>query len=286
MAAGDAEIRVGCSVHSPRAGAEIDPVQVYLEDLALAEVLLQPDCQQQLLHLAAQRPGVGQEQVFGHLLGQGRAALHHVSGDQVGQRGARQADHINAGVVPEAAVLHRHDGLRQVGRHVGQAERIAHHVAEAGEDMAGAVVQGQAGAARGVERRVRSGQVAREPQQHQRHREAAPYRPEIAQRTNRKRRRWTGPEGRKGVLGSRGAAGARRGGATVDETKDGGAPARCRGRSNRGGQVGRTVGRGASGDRAGHKPGRWVRWTVRQDPPPREAASECRAGNTIWPGGG
>ena len=51
------------------------------------------------------------------------------------------------GCAPEAAVLDRHGGRRQIGRHIVQAQRLAHHVAERGEHAAGAILQCQAGTA-------------------------------------------------------------------------------------------------------------------------------------------
>ena len=162
----DAEIHPRRGVHAPGAGAEIDAVQPDLEDLALAEAVLQPQRQQQFLHLAAERARVGQEQVLGDLLGDGRAALHQPPAGEVDPDGARQADRIDAGMVPEPAILDRDRGGRQIGRHVGQPQRIADDVAEGGEHVAGAVLQREARPARRVQRGFGPRQVAREPQQH------------------------------------------------------------------------------------------------------------------------
>ena len=93
---------------------------------------LQPQRQQQFLHLAAQGAGVGEEQVLGHLLGDGGAALH-APGRRVRSTQAARAMpiEIDAAVLPEPPVLHRHRRRRQVRRQVGQAQRLADHVAEA-----------------------------------------------------------------------------------------------------------------------------------------------------------
>ena len=84
----------------------------------MVNVLLQPQRQQQFLHLAAERARVGQEQVLRDLLGDGGAALHHAAGREVDPGGARQADRVDAGMVPEAPVLDRDHGGRQVRRQV------------------------------------------------------------------------------------------------------------------------------------------------------------------------
>ncbi len=114
-------------------------------------------------------------------------------------------------MVPEPAVLHRDRGGRQVGRHVGQPQRIADDVAEGGEHVAGAVLQRQAGPARGVQRGLRTRQVAREPQQHDGERQHAPDRGDdgVAQqaeapapRDGYAAQRCAGARGRAAVVGS------------------------------------------------------------------------------------
>ena len=94
LARRDAEIQPRRRVHAPGAGAEIDAVEPDLEDFLLGEMLLQPQRQQQFLHLAAQRAGVGEEQVLRHLLGDGRAALHQPPGGQIHPGRARHADQV------------------------------------------------------------------------------------------------------------------------------------------------------------------------------------------------
>ena len=53
------------------AAAEIDAVEVELEDLVLGEFPLQRQCQHAFLDLAAKGPAVGEEDVPGQLLGNG-----------------------------------------------------------------------------------------------------------------------------------------------------------------------------------------------------------------------
>ena len=61
------------------AAAEIDPVEIELEDLVLGELRLQRQRQDRLADLAAEGAVVGQEDVAGELLGDGRAALRPVA---------------------------------------------------------------------------------------------------------------------------------------------------------------------------------------------------------------
>ena len=89
------------------AGAEIDPVQIDLEDLVLGEAVLEPQRQQGLADLARKAPLGRQEQVFGELLGDRAAALDEMPGGEIGERGAQQPDRIDAEMAVEAAVLGR-----------------------------------------------------------------------------------------------------------------------------------------------------------------------------------
>ena len=62
-------------VDSVGAAAEIDAVQIELEDLVLAELALQRQRQDRFLDLAPEGAVVGQEDVARQLLGDGRSAL-------------------------------------------------------------------------------------------------------------------------------------------------------------------------------------------------------------------
>ena len=118
------------------AGAEVDPVEIEIEDLGLAELALQPGRQRHLLHLAGERALLRQEQVLGELLGQRRAALRDAAMQDVGDDGAGDADRIDAVMRVEAPVLDRHECLRHVARQVLQRHRGAAHVAAGGEQVA------------------------------------------------------------------------------------------------------------------------------------------------------
>ncbi len=100
--------------HAVGALAEIDLVQVQLEDALLAQRPLDPDRQQRLLDLAREADLVGQQHVLDHLLGDGRcadrplalAALH-----QVGRGGAQDGQRVDAVVAEEALVLGGDEGV-------------------------------------------------------------------------------------------------------------------------------------------------------------------------------
>ncbi len=158
------EIRLRRRIHPPGAGAEVDPVQIDLEDLLLGEMPFQPQRQQQFLHFPLGRACVGQEQRLRHLLSQRRPALHDPPGGQIDPCRAQQPLRVDAGMAPESPVLHRDDRLRQERRKLFQLQRFAHQIAVRGDDMPRPVLQCQAGAPNRIQRRLRPRQVARIPQ--------------------------------------------------------------------------------------------------------------------------
>src|ERR1700760_1928043 len=87
------------------AAAEIDLVEIELEDLLLAEFPFQRERQDHLAKLAREGPAVGQEDVARELLGDGRSALHVRMAGRVDVERAGDADRVDADVVIEAAVL-------------------------------------------------------------------------------------------------------------------------------------------------------------------------------------
>ena len=126
-----AEIAVRRGVDAVGAGAEIDAVEIELEDLVLAE------------HARATAPAAPpgpcgeaalgrQEQVLGELLGDRAAALDAWPAREVDQERADEPERIDAEMAVEAAVLGRDHRLRQVGRHVLQPQLVAEEVAIAG----------------------------------------------------------------------------------------------------------------------------------------------------------
>ncbi len=120
----DVEVDVGGGLDAVGARTEIDPVQIHIQYLVLGVVRLQPKREDHLLHLALQRALGRQEHVLGELLGQRRAALHHAAGEDVLGDGAQKPDRIDAMVGAEAAVFDRDHRVRDVGRQIGERDRL------------------------------------------------------------------------------------------------------------------------------------------------------------------
>ncbi len=124
-----AEIALGGGFDAIGAGAEIDPVEIELENLVLGEFVLQPHRQHRLLQLAREGAVLGEEQVLGELLGDRRAALGDAAVEQVRHHRAEQADGIDAVVETKSPVLDGDEGVGQMGRHVLERQRGAAHFA-------------------------------------------------------------------------------------------------------------------------------------------------------------
>src|SRR4029077_3654542 len=111
------------------AGAEIDAVEIKLENLRLGELVLKPERERQLLQLARNRALLGQEQILGELLGDGRAALRRAAPQHVVDDGAQDPPRIDAVMRIEARVLDRDERLGHVVRQFAQRYCGAAHVA-------------------------------------------------------------------------------------------------------------------------------------------------------------
>jgi hypothetical protein len=110
------------------AAAEIDAVEVELEDLVLAEAPLDRERQDSLADLAAEGAAVGQEDVAGELLGDGRAALSPAALGDADLEGAGHAERVDADMRAVPLVLDRdHRVLHDLGYLV-----VAQPFAEAG----------------------------------------------------------------------------------------------------------------------------------------------------------
>ncbi len=93
---------------------EIDLVEIKLEDLLLRISALDLERQQRLLDLALERHLVGQQEILGDLLGDGRGALRAAVGTvilEVEHAGARDAAEIEPAMFIEILVLGRHEGV-------------------------------------------------------------------------------------------------------------------------------------------------------------------------------
>ena len=102
------------------ADAEIDLVEIELEDLLLGEGALDLHRQQRFLDLARERELVGEQEVLGDLLRDGGGALRAAAAavllhEQHG--GARDAGEVDAAVLVEVLVLRRDEGVDDELRH-------------------------------------------------------------------------------------------------------------------------------------------------------------------------
>ena len=118
------------------AGAEIDAVEIELDDLVLGEILLEPQREHRFLRLARHGALGLEEQVLGKLLGERRAALDDAAGLGILDRGAHKAHRIDAEMRPEPAILDGDDRLGNIGRQFIDADFIAEEGAALGENVA------------------------------------------------------------------------------------------------------------------------------------------------------
>jgi hypothetical protein len=116
--------------------SEEDLVDVQLEDLVLAQIVLDLERQQRFVELA----GIGlfrrKEEVLRHLLGNRRCPLPLAAAHQVGVQGAQDALRIDAAVLIEALVLGGQDRLLHDRRNVLDADHRAPLLAELAEQVA------------------------------------------------------------------------------------------------------------------------------------------------------
>jgi hypothetical protein len=131
-----AEIAPRRRFHAVGAGAEVDAVEIHLEDLVFRVLPFDPEGEQRLLHLALDGAIRLQIEILDQLLRDRRAALRNVAGDQVAESGPRQADRIHAPMRIEPPVLDGDDCPWDVRRHFAQRERLAARRAAIGEQAA------------------------------------------------------------------------------------------------------------------------------------------------------
>ena len=94
------------------------------------------------MHLAADGALGAEEEVLRHLLGEGRAALHHVIGPRVLHDGAERADDIDAEVFEEAGILGGEHRLDHVRRNVRQRNGVVLADAAPPDDLAIGIREG------------------------------------------------------------------------------------------------------------------------------------------------
>ena len=114
----DREVRLGGGLDPVRALAEVDRVQVHREDLVLRVALLELEGEHRVLDLPRERPLVAGDRVLHELLGDGRASLDDPALLGVLDGGPDDRLHVHAGVLIEALVFDRDDGVAHRNRDV------------------------------------------------------------------------------------------------------------------------------------------------------------------------
>ena len=122
-----AEIDAGRAIHAIGGAAQIDAVEIELQDLLLGQRFFQPRRVDQLGQLARHGALLVGVDDLGGLLADGGTARHPVARPQVQQQGAAQAQGIDAIVVIEAPVLHGDEGGGKIGGHLLQFQPLAHN---------------------------------------------------------------------------------------------------------------------------------------------------------------
>jgi hypothetical protein len=117
---GLAEIAARSELNAPGAAAEIDGIEIELENLRLAQLMLDPRGHDHLADLALIGEVFTHQQVLDDLLGDGRAALRTPGLGEIADEGADQAPLIDPLMLMKAFVL-------------GCDERLLHVLGDAGE---------------------------------------------------------------------------------------------------------------------------------------------------------
>ena len=125
--------------------AEIDGVEVQLEDVVLAHLLFEADGERDLLGLATEVPIVGEQCLLDQLLRDGGTALIDTAGADILHERPHQPAQVDTGMVEELGVLDGQHRLDHRGWDVGQRHRIA---------VLGAVQRGDDRAVRGEDLRA------------------------------------------------------------------------------------------------------------------------------------
>ena len=107
-----------CRFHAAAAAAQIDHIQVQLQNLAFRVVLFKFQRPEDLLDLAVDGILILAGHVFQHLLGDGGAAIAIVAAGEGQQRSAQGPLPVYTVVTEKALVLNGHRRLPQIGRHI------------------------------------------------------------------------------------------------------------------------------------------------------------------------
>ena len=143
IARAGAEIDMRRAIHAIGAAAQIDAVEIELQDLLLGQRFLQPRRVDQLGQLARHGALLVGVDDLGGLLADGRAARHPVVRPHIQQQRARQAQRIDAVMGIEAPVLHGDEGGRQIFGHLVQRQPFAHDGAAMAHVIAVRIQEGE-----------------------------------------------------------------------------------------------------------------------------------------------
>ena len=113
-----AEIDLGRRGEAVGALAKVNLVDVQLENLVLAEIVLDLEGQQHLQHLAGDGLLAGQEEIARHLLGNGAGPLALAAARHVHHHRPQEPQGIHPAMLIEALVFRRQDGVLHHGRHI------------------------------------------------------------------------------------------------------------------------------------------------------------------------
>ena len=116
------EIVERCRGNAIGALAEIDFIEIELKDSVLREGLLDTESEDRLFHFAFDGDLVGQQEILGDLLGDGRCALKAFAlaeGGDVAQHGARHAGEIDSRMLVKILVLGGEKSIDDPARHGG-----------------------------------------------------------------------------------------------------------------------------------------------------------------------
>ena len=109
-----AEVTVRCLVDAVVAAAEVDIVEIDLEDLGFFVAKLHVECEKELFCLACHRLVGAEEEVFDGLLRDGAGAFLYLAVLQIDERRAHHAFDVEAVVIVEALVFRGDDGILEL----------------------------------------------------------------------------------------------------------------------------------------------------------------------------
>ena len=124
-----AEIAARRHLDAPRAAAEISGIEIELENLVLAQRIFEPRRHDHLADLALIGHVLADQEIFHHLLGDGRAALRPARLGEIADEGADDAALVDAVMLKEAPVF-------------GGDERLLHEIGNVGERHPDAPIAG------------------------------------------------------------------------------------------------------------------------------------------------